>query len=322
MEEERIIKLQSVYKDYIWGGTKIRDVLKKDTGDMSPIAESWEVSTHSAGENVIASGMYKGKTLSEYFDLIGWKNLGDYCEKNHKLPILIKYIDAKENLSIQVHPDEKYAREHENDGGKNEMWIILGTEKNAFIYLGFNRDLSKEEIREHIKKNTLESVLNKVYVKKGETYFIPAGTVHAIGKGCLICEIQQPSNVTYRLYDYGRKKDDGTERELHIEKALEVVNCSAVNVAKISTLDTEKIGRYLKEMLAENGDCGFLQYDADGELSVVSTRKGVKFALVYSGKGNLICGNTIIKTSAGDSWLIRGQSAQVNGKCKVFIISL
>ncbi|HJA02966.1 MAG TPA: class I mannose-6-phosphate isomerase, partial [Candidatus Gallimonas gallistercoris] len=163
-----MIKLKSVYQEYIWGGTKIRDELQKETGDLPRIAESWEVSTHPAGKSIVENGIFRGKTLNEYFDKIGWGIAGRYAARNHQLPILIKYIDAKENLSIQVHPGDKYARKHESDNGKNEMWFVLGADEGAFIYLGFSRDVSKEEVRRRIEENTLEEVLNRVEVKPNE----------------------------------------------------------------------------------------------------------------------------------------------------------
>ncbi len=322
MEEEKVLKLKSVYKDYIWGGTKIRDVLRKDTGDMERIAESWEVSTHSDGQSAIADGEFAGKTLCEYFDLIGWNRLGEYGKKYHSLPILVKYIDAKENLSIQVHPDDEYSRAHENDSGKNEMWTVLDAEDGAFIYLGFNKDTNREEVESHIKNNTLEELLNKIYVRKGETYYIPAGTVHAIGKGCLICEIQQTSNITYRLYDYGRKDKSGNSRELHLEKALEILNYQAFNISEFMSADLEIMDKYLKSMLTDYGCCSIVNYDtADGILYDKESSE-IKFAIVYSGKGNIFCENEQKEISCGDTFLLNGQAVKITGNCKVILINL
>ncbi len=322
MEEEKVLKLKSVYKDYIWGGTKIRDILRKDTGDMERIAESWEVSTHADGQSAIAEGEFAGKSLCEYFDLIGWNKLGEYGNKYHNLPILVKYIDAKENLSIQVHPDDEYSRANENDSGKNEMWTVLDAEDNAFIYLGFNKDTNREEVERHIKNNTLEKLLNKIYVKKGETYYIPAGTVHAIGKGCLICEIQQTSNITYRLYDYGRKDKSGNSRELHLKKALEILNYQAFNISEFMSADLEIMDKYLKSMLTDYGCCSIVNYEAtDGALYDKEPSK-IKFAIVYYGKGKIFCENEQKEISCGDAFLLNGQAVKITGKCNVILINL
>ena len=289
---------------------------------MDRIAESWEVSTHADGQSVIAEGKYAEKTLGEYFDAIGWNKLGEYGTKHRRLPILVKYIDAKENLSIQVHPNDEYAKEHEHDSGKNEMWIILGAERGAFIYLGFKKDVTREEVERNIKDNTLERLLNKIHVKKGETYYIPAGTVHAIGKGCLVCEIQQTSNITYRLYDYSRKDKNGNQRELHLEKALEILNYQAFNTSEFLSKNLETMGKYLKVMLTEYDSCSILHYDAVGEFSYASNRSRIKFAIVYCGKGAICCDSEQIKVRRGDVYLLNGQTVKITGKCKVIIINL
>ncbi|MCR5025201.1 MAG: class I mannose-6-phosphate isomerase, partial [Lachnospiraceae bacterium] len=210
-----IFKLKPACKDYLWGGER----LKKEYGieyDGDPLAEAWVLSCHPDGLSVIDSGEHKGKTLSEY--------IGRNADKTLGFPVLIKLIDAKQNLSIQVHPDDEYAMSHEGQKGKTEMWYILDSAPDAFIYYGFKKEISKEEFEQRIRDNTITEVLNKVRVKKGEAYFIKAGTLHAIGAGCLIAEVQQNSNVTYRIYDYDRVGADGKRRELHIDKALDVTD--------------------------------------------------------------------------------------------------
>ena len=211
-----ISKLYPEYKDYLWGGEKLKTKYGKQT-NKTPCAESWELSFHKDGFTRLANG----KTL---MDSVTEKDLGENAKKFPFFPVLIKFIDAKENLSVQVHPSDEYALKHENSFGKTEMWYIVEAEQGAGIYLGFNRDITKEEYETAIKENRLTELLNFYEVKAGECYFIPSGTIHAIGKGCLICEIQQNSNLTYRVYDYGRKDKDGKTRELHIEKALKVTS--------------------------------------------------------------------------------------------------
>ncbi len=215
------VKLTPAFKDYLWGGTKLKTEYNK-ASDLDIVAESWELSTHKDGQSIVATGQYAGLTLSDMIEQCGHGILGSNAQKFDYFPILIKFIDAKDNLSVQVHPDDTYSLAHNGEYGKTEMWYILECEEGASLYYGFNQTLTKEEFRRHIEDNTLLSVLNKVPVKKGDVFFIPAGTVHAIGKGIVICEIQQNSNTTYRVYDYGRRDAQGNTRPLHIEQAITV----------------------------------------------------------------------------------------------------
>ncbi len=216
----KIQKLSPAFKDYLWGGTKLRDLYHKPC-DFEKVAESWELSTHPAGQSRIAGGEFDGMELAGYFR----KNpqvLGSRCQAFEDFPILIKFIDAKQALSIQVHPSDEYAQRVEHEYGKTEMWYVMDCEPGAFLYFGVNREVSPEEFRKKIEDNTVEEVLNRVDVHPGDVFFIESGTLHAIGAGIMICEIQQNSNCTYRVYDYGRLGADGKPRELHVEKALAV----------------------------------------------------------------------------------------------------
>ena len=215
-----ILKLSAPCKDYIWGGNRLREEYGK-VSDADKIAESWELSCHKDGQSVIANGKDKGKTLSEY--VAENKNaLGTACDRFEYFPILIKLIDAKDNLSVQVHPDNDYAMRVEGEYGKTEMWYIVDCEEGSQLIYGFDKEISREEFADRIKNNTLLEVTNNVPVHKGDVFFIESGTLHAIGKGILIAEIQQNSNTTYRVYDYGRVGKDGKPRELHVEKAIDV----------------------------------------------------------------------------------------------------
>lgn len=216
----KLEKLTPAFKDYLWGGTKLREVYGKPC-DFDKVAESWELSTHPAGESRVDGGAYNGLTLSQYFQQVP-QALGKNAAAFESFPVLIKLIDAKDPLSIQVHPSDEYALRVEGEYGKTEMWVIVDCEPGAFLYFGVNRLVSKEEFRQRIEDNTVLEVLNKVEVHPGDVFFIQAGTIHAIGAGILICEIQQNSNCTYRVYDYDRRGADGRPRELHIEKALDV----------------------------------------------------------------------------------------------------
>jgi len=192
------IKLLPAFQDYLWGGTRLKTEYNKKT-DLEKVAESWELSNHKAGESIVASGEEAGLTFGEYikkYDVIGKR-----AKEFDFFPILIKFIDAKDSLSVQVHPDDEYSLKNNGEYGKTEMWYVMDCDEGATLYYGFNRTITKEEFRKRIKNNTLLEVLNEVPVKKGDVFFIKSGTVHAIGKGILICEIQQNSNTTYRVYD-------------------------------------------------------------------------------------------------------------------------
>lgn len=215
------LKLKPAFKDYIWGGNRLKTLFNMQS-DLDKIAEAWVLSCHKDGQSVVADGEFKGLTLSEAVKKMGRDCLGTKGKKFDFFPILIKLIDAKDNLSIQVHPDDEYALKNEGEYGKTEMWYIVDCEPGAYIYYGFNRQIDKEEFARRIEQNTLLEVLNKVEVKKGDSFFINAGTIHAICKGLMVAEIQQNSNTTYRVYDYGRLGADGKPRQLHIDKALQV----------------------------------------------------------------------------------------------------
>ena len=192
------------------------------------LAETWELSCHEAGQVTILNGPDRGKTLKDYIQEKGNRVLGTGCRSEKELPILIKLIDAKDQLSVQVHPDDVYAMVHSGQKGKTEVWYIVDCKEKACIYYGFSRRISKEELKERIENKTLIDVLNKVRVKKGDVFFIEAGTIHAIGADILVAEIQENSNITYRIYDYGRVGTDGKERSLDIDKALDVLNMEPI----------------------------------------------------------------------------------------------
>jgi len=210
-------------KDYLWGGTRLKDDFSKET-DLDILAETWECSTHPDGHSIVSSGPFEGRALidvlDDYPDFIG-----THPNMKEGLPILVKFIDAKNDLSVQVHPDDDYARINENgQSGKSEMWYVVEAAKDAHLIYGFRTDIDKKTVEKALKEERLEHYLQKIPVKKGDVFFVPAGQVHAICAGCLIAEIQESSNLTYRLYDYNRIDKNGNRRELHIDKALDVMN--------------------------------------------------------------------------------------------------
>lgn len=215
--------LKPAGKDYLWGGHRLKDDFSKEI-DMEPLAETWECSTHPDGPSMVASGAHKGMLLTEVLKEHP-EYMGTHPKTDGGLPILIKFIDAKQDLSVQVHPDDEYAKKYEHGSlGKTEMWYVLDATKDARLVYGFYHDISKEKLKKSLEEGSVERYLQKVKVKKDDLFYIEAGTVHAIGAGILIAEIQECSNITYRMYDYNRMDKDGKLRPLHIERALEVAN--------------------------------------------------------------------------------------------------
>ncbi|MGB5556096.1 MAG: type I phosphomannose isomerase catalytic subunit [Flavobacteriaceae bacterium] len=219
------IKFQPILKERLWGGTKLKDVLNKSITSETT-GESWEISTVSGDISIIANGDLCGLSLKELIenkavDLLG-KSVVDRFGKD--FPILIKFIDAKQDLSIQLHPNDALAKERHNSFGKTEMWYIMDADKDADLIIGFNKDVTKETYAENMKNNTLLELLNYEKVKEGDTFFIKTGKIHAIGDGVLLAEIQQTSDVTYRVFDFNRKDKEGKYRELHTELALDAID--------------------------------------------------------------------------------------------------
>lgn len=210
-------------KNYLWGGNRLNEDFGKNI-DLSPLAETWECSTHPDGPSIVASGELSGlnlrQVLAEHPEYLGTRH-----EEKGELPILIKLIDAKQNLSVQVHPDDAYAAANEGGQlGKTEMWYVLEADEDAKLVYGLTRDLDKDTMTRSIADGTVERYLNKIPVRKDDLFFIEAGTIHALGAGVLVAEIQESSNLTYRLYDYDRRDKDGNKRELHVAKAMDVAN--------------------------------------------------------------------------------------------------
>lgn len=217
--------LKPAGKDYLWGGSRLNDDFSKGI-DLSPLAETWECSTHPDGISIVSSGEYTGMGVSDVLD-IHPEYMGLHPRRMVKegLPVLVKLIDANKDLSVQVHPSDDYAMKHENGQmGKTEMWYVIDADRGAQLVYGFREQVTKEEIRQSIADGSIIRYLNHIPVHRGDVFFITPGTVHAIGAGILLAEIQESSNLTYRLYDYDRVDRSGKRRELHIDKALDVVN--------------------------------------------------------------------------------------------------
>lgn len=240
------LKFNPIFKEKIWGGDKIKSILKKDYSPLSNCGESWEISCSEDDNSIVADGSLKGLTIEELIkkyksDLVGKKV---YEQFGDKFPLLIKYLDANDDLSIQVHPNDEMAKKNHNSFGKTEMWYVLQADENAKINVGFNKTVTKQEYLECLNSNTLDTILNFENVKEGDVYFLPAGRVHYIGKGCLIAEIQQTSDITYRIYDFDRVDANGNKRELHTDLALQCIDFNALD--KYSTTYTNKVNQAIK----------------------------------------------------------------------------
>ena len=310
-----VFKLRPSCKDYLWGGHRLVDEYGKEyEGEI--LAETWELSCHPDGPSTIVNGVYAGKTLEEYIEEAGKEVLGKNCRRFRDFPILIKFIDAKQNLSIQVHPDNRYALKNEGQYGKTEMWYVMDAGKDAFLYYGFKKEISKEEFAGRIQEDTLLEVLNAVPVQKGDVLFIESGTIHAIGEDILIAEIQQNSNVTYRVYDYGRVGKDGKKRDLHIEKALAVTN----RVPLIKS----------KSSYPHVADCDYFTVDKlnlDGQMmrrmeGYVSEESFVSI-LILDGEGTVSCGDEVTYKKGDSLFLPAGSGTYViEGNCDALITTI
>ena len=307
------VKLSPAFKDYLWGGVRLKSEFNKQSS-LDRVAESWELSAHKDGQSIVNGGIYNGMTLTQYISQLGKAALGKRCEKYDYFPLLIKFIDAKGDLSVQVHPSDDYALAHEGEYGKTEMWYILDCDEGASLYYGFVEDLSRETYEAAIKEGRLTELLNRVPVKRGDVFFIPAGTVHAIGAGILICEIQQNSNTTYRVYDYNRRDKDGNLRPLHVEKALEV-SCLAKSPALPAIPDGADV------LLAQ---CDYfevrrLRFDGEGQVAV--DEESFVSLVVTQGEGILSYEGDTLRFAKGDSLFIPAQSNtyRITGNCEMIL---
>ncbi len=295
---EDMIKISPVFRDYLWGGTRLRDVYRMNC-DYDTIAESWQLSAHDMGQSIVASGKYKGMRFGDYLELMGKDALGWKCGQFQKFPLMIKFIDARENLSVQVHPDDDYAMTHEHEYGKNEMWYVVDAEEGAGLYIGFDRDVTPEEVTAHIGDDTITEILNFYPTKPGDVFFIPAGTVHAIGAGNFICEVQQSSNAIYRLYDYNRLDKFGNKRQLHLEKALEILNYKKYIPANYE-IDEEGAGKVLSR-------CKYFEamiYEVVNQVHIPFENDRFHAVVCIKGKGLLKFKDSIMSVEAGESIFI------------------
>ncbi len=296
------MKLLPIYKDYIWGGNRLEKIYNKKSG-LKVTAESWELSCHKDGLCTVENGVYNGETL---FDVL--KNHPEYVSDNYKVddrfPIMVKLIDASKDLSVQVHPSDKTAIKDLGESGKAEMWYVIKAEPRSYIYWGFNKKISKEQLINLAQTGEICNVMNKVYVNEGDVFYILPGTIHAIGHGCLIAEIQQSSNSTFRVYDYNRIGVDGKKRPLHLKRAIDVLNYEPIipdktmNNSLITTEDFSFSNIFESEYLKVS------KIDCKKSISLVCSKESFYSLLFISGNGYIIYNNNKYEFLAGDSYFI------------------
>lgn len=301
-------RLRPACKDYLWGGHRR---LREDFGvksSLDPLAEAWMLSCHPDGLSTLANGPYAGRTLAEYLAAAGPAALGSSCAQFDRFPLLIKLLDTEKLLSVQVHPTDDYALKNEGQYGKTEMWVVLSAEPGAFLYCGLEREVSRGELACSIQNGGLISLLHRVPARVGDVFFVPAGTLHAIGAGLVIAEIQQNSNLTYRVYDHGRLGPDGRPRALHIQKALDVARCGPA--------PQPPCGEHL-------GSCQYFTVDLrTGPFAGECGQKSFVALLAIEGKGSLACGGETQAFLPGGCFFLPAGSGGylVEGACKMLVI--
>ncbi|MEZ0537751.1 type I phosphomannose isomerase catalytic subunit [Caldicellulosiruptoraceae bacterium PP1] len=289
---------EPVYKEIIWGGRKLEKYFKRQIPDGN-IAESWDVSCHKSGMSIIRNGKLKGKTLKEVLDFYGEDILGT---KYNSFPLLVKLIDANDKLSVQVHPDDEYANRVENQLGKTEMWYVIDAKEDAKLIYGLKKGITKDDFKKAISYNTVEECLNYVSVTKGDIIYIPSGTVHAIMDGLLLAEIQQSSDVTYRIYDWNRVDKNGNKRELHVDKALDVINFNFEGLVLKPNFKDFKNFSIADAVISPYFNVKIIKISE----SYKSTSNNDTFTIytAVEGIGEIKCDNTNFTINKGDSFLI------------------
>lgn len=312
------LQFQPILKERIWGGTKLKTVLNKPiTSEIT--GESWELSTVQGDISCVANGEWKGKLLSELIDEFPEAILGTdvYKRFGKQFPLLFKYLDAREDLSIQVHPNDELAKKRHNSFGKTEMWYIMQADADASIIVGFKENSNAESYLEHLKNNTLLSLLDEVKVKPGDVFFLETGTVHAIGAGMVVAEIQQTSDITYRIYDFDRKDAQGNTRELHVDLALDAINYQKVETKK----------EYDKKQNVSNPavDCTYFTTNfipLDGEMTVSKNGNSFTVFMCVDGDFEMEANGRTYRYQKGDTVLIPASIVDfyLNGKASVLEI--
>lgn len=312
------LQFDAILKERIWGGTKLKTYLNKPITSQIT-GESWEISTVENDVSVIANGILKGKSLNELIEKLPEQILGKkvYRQFGKQFPLLFKYLDAREDLSIQVHPNDKLAKERHNSFGKTEMWYVMQADKDAKLIVGFKEKSSQKNYLENLKNKTLSSILDTKKVKKGDVFFLETGTVHAIGAGTVVAEIQQTSDITYRINDFDRVDAYGNTRELHTDLALEAINYNLVNAEK----------KYLNKRNISNKiiDCQYFTTNfipLDGSIEI--SKNGDSFTVYMCVEGNfeLEYNEEMYSYQLGDTILIPAEMNQFTIKGNASILEI
>lgn len=313
------IKFKPIFHEKIWGGNRMKTILNKDFGALANCGESWEISGVEGNISVVSNGMLAGNDLNELVEIYMGDLVGDkvYEKFGQEFPLLIKFIDAQDDLSIQVHPNDKLSKERHNAFGKTEMWYVAGTEDGALINSGFNQEVSREKYLEYFKEGKLTDLLHYDEAKVGDVFFIPAGRVHAIGKGCLVAEIQQTSDVTYRIFDYNRTDDKGNERELHTDLALDAIDFSYASEYKTKyEIETNKSVElvscpYFTTNILEFNNEIDKDYIAIDSFVIYMTMEGSFDIISEAGKETVGMGETVLIPASLESIQLKPNSANV-----------
>lgn len=312
------LQFEPILKDRIWGGTKLKTYLNKPiTSEIT--GESWEISTVENDVSVIANGFFKGKSLNKIISEFPKEVLGTkvYEQFGKQFPLLFKYLDAREDLSIQVHPNDELAAKRHNSFGKTEMWYVMQADDDARLIVGFKEKSSKEAYQKSLENKTIIDILDTKKVKKGDVFFLETGTVHAIGAGTVIAEIQQTSDITYRLYDFDRVDAQGNKRELHIDLALDAINYNVVEAQK----DYSRVKNSSNEMV----NCPYFTTNfipLDGKIEVEKDKKSFTVYMCVEGNFELEYKNENYNYKTGDTVLVPAEMAsfEINGKASLLEI--
>lgn len=305
------LKFQPILKERLWGGTKLKTVLGKPI-ESNITGESWELSTVKGDVSIVANGSYKGLSLQELIDTNSEDMLGKSVVERFgtEFPILIKFIDAKQDLSIQLHPDDALAKERHDSFGKTEMWYIMDADPKAQLIVGFNKDVSKDEYVENLKNDKLLELLNYEQVSEGDAFFINTGKIHAIGAGIMLAEIQQTSDITYRVYDFNRKDKEGNLRELHTELALDAIDYNKKDDFKV--VYDQKVNETNTMVSCPYFKATFLELT---ENFVLDTLQRDSFTIFMC-----VGGEAVIKTAEAEVSLKRGETVLVPAMVKKIMV--
>jgi len=314
------LKFETIFKEKIWGGSRIKHILKQDFSPLANCGEAWTVSGIEPESSVVSNGFLKGNTLNELVeiymdDLVGEKVFQQF---GSEFPLLVKFIDAEKDLSVQVHPDDELAAQKHHCNGKTEMWYVIDAEPDAKLNIGFSTPMNKQLLKKHLDDNTIEDILHFVPVKSGDAVYIPSGRVHAIGKGILLAEIQQSSDITYRLYDYNRPNENGKLRPLHIKDALDAIHYNNTENALIS---------YLKQQNSTNNIIStpfFTSNFMDLNKSIEKQYTDIDSFVIYiclSGDAKILCSESEETIKIGECVLVPAAIEraifQPNPQCKL-----